>query len=260
MSLTARITAAAAAIAAHTEALGIDDDNDPAGIGAWHLLYSLYAFCEKNEMFPLDAIDYAQDHRDSDKPFLVMVVRDGRFVPGAPTAWEYEVRADSLEEACVKAAALPVRRIDAERRVRHEAFTDRYIAPNWDGYAGGAIIEEGKPDAKKGMNLAITMEWMPTPPQIAMEWISLLDATDVSRQGGPVASASLSLDVYKRFIREEGEDRLRDVENLLRGLKEYLTRYGEDFDEMLQNVKSERAFNEGNGANLQKDEAAGLRA
>jgi len=259
MSITARITAAAAAIAAHTDALGIDDANDPAGIGAWHLLYSLYAYCEKDGLFPLDVIENGRDHREIGKPFLVMVNRDGRVNPGAPTAWEYEVRADSLEEACVKAAAMPVRRLDAERRIRHEAYTDRYIAPNWDGYAGGAIIEEGKPDAKKGVALAIAMEWMPAPPRIEMGWVSLLDTDDNSKRGDPIASAAFALDVYKRFVREEGEDRIRDVENLLRGVKEYLTRFGEDFEEMLRDVKSERPSIEGTGTDMQENEIAGLK-
>lgn len=259
MTLTGRINAAAAAIAAHTHALGIDDDNDPAGIGAWHLLYSLHAFCERNGMSPEDVIVSESTDPSEEKPFLVMVVRDGRFAPGAATAWEYEVPAGGLEEACEKAAAVPVRRIDAERRVRHEAYTDRYVSPDWNEYAGGAIIEEGKPDPKKGLELAVAMQWMPAAPPVAGEWIALLDEEDADRSRDPSACASLALNVYKRFTKEEGESRLGDVENLLRGLKEYLKRFGEDFDDMLADVRSERAFIEGSGADLSTVEAAGAR-
>lgn len=255
MSLTARITAAAAAIAAHTHALGIDDDNDPAGIGAWHLLYSLHAFCEREDMDPFSVIDNAMDGREREGKFLVMVINDGRVAPGAPTAWEYEIKAASIEEACAKAGAVPVRRVDAERRVRHEAYTDHYVAPDWDGYAGGAIIEAGQPDAKKGVALAMAMEWMPAPPPIEVGWFSVLQEGDDLKRSTQAASSAFALDVYKHFTRDKGADRLHDVENLLRGLSEYLTRFGEDFDEMLRDVRSEREFIEG-GSSKQCDEVS----
>jgi hypothetical protein len=248
MSLNARINAAAAAVAAHTDALGIDDAGDPAGIGAWHLLYSLYDYCDRQGIFPLDVIAVTEQDWDFDKPFLVMVAKDyGRITPGMPTAWEYEVSASTLEEACLKVVSSPARRKDAERRIRHEAYTDRYMAPNWDGYAGGAVIGEGRPDTiKDGIRTALELEWLPKAfvPDIS----SMRPEGLWPEERDPAGSAAYAIGVYRAATWDYDADELRMVENLLRGLREYMTRYGEDFDEMLRDVRSERAFIQGHEA------------
>lgn len=241
MSLNARINAAAAAVAAHTEGLGIDDDGDPVGIGAWHLLYSLHDYCMCENLFSLDTIAATEQDWNFDQPFLVMVARDhGRVFPGAPSAPEYEVRASSIEEACRKVIDAPARSMDAERRIRHEAYSERYVAPNWDGYAGGAVVGQGRPETiKDGLKTALELEWVPMP---VVPDISKMRSDELwPSERNPAGSAAFALSVYRAATQDYESDDHRMVENLLRGLREYLTRFGEDFDTMLEDVRSERS-------------------
>lgn len=244
MSLDARIQAAAAAVAAHTDALGIDDDGDPVGIGAWHLLYSLYDYCEARDMPSLEVVAATEQDWKFDKPFLIMVAHDyGRIVPGMPRAFEYEVMAANVEEACAKVVQAPVMRMDAERRLRHEPYTDRYVKPNWDMYAGGAVIGENRPDTiKAGIQSALELEWLSIPPRPdTTQWDGFPDERDT------ICSAEFALQTYRAatWDYEPGNDEIRSVENLLRGLREYLVRFGEDFDEMLKDVRENRNFIQG---------------
>jgi hypothetical protein len=242
MSLNARINAAAAAVAAHTDALGIDDDGDAPGIGAWHLLYSLYGYCEEPGMFPLDGIAATKQDWNFARPFLVWVEPRPRDVAVVYSELpkEYEVQAANIEEACIKAVGSdPWRRSDVERRTTHDFYTEKYVAPDWNMYAGGGVVREGvMTSAATGLENAVKSGWMAVPPNVEiprpdglMGWVS------------PVRAAEFALETYKRVAGNDGDDRIRDVENLLRGLREYLTRFGEDFDEMLENVRSERAAN-----------------
>lgn len=253
-SLNARIDAASAAIAAHTIAFGIDDDGDPAGIGAWHLLYSLYGYCEQPGMFPLDTIANTPQDWSFGKPFLVRVeaaTADGVRVSEPK---EYEVSAESVDEACRKAAGQsPWMRSDVERRTTHEFRTEKYIEPDWNAYAGGAIIREGdRVSLKNGLASAIETGWMPRSPEL-----------EFTRPGDggrlePVEAAAFAIEVYKKVAGEEGDDRIRDVENLLRGLREYLARFGEDFHGMLDNVREERASIEYAGSDPDEEEGERL--
>lgn len=165
------------------------------------------------------------------------------------------VRAANLEEACLKVVSVPVRRKDADRRIRHEAYTDRYIGPNWDGYAGGAVIGEGRPDTiKDGIKTALELEWLPKTfvPDIS----SMRPEGLWPEERDPAGSAAYAIGVYKAATWDYDADDLRMVESLLRGLREYMTRYGEDFDEMLKDVRSERAFIHGHEAPAEEDAAS----
>lgn len=239
MGLTTRIDAAAVAVQVHTHALGIDDDGDAAGIGAWHLLYALHSLCESKGM----AFPEVRREATESAPFLIMVASDGRVAPGLPSCMEYEVYADTLAEACAKVAGPQIRRVDAERRNRFQHYGDLYAAPDWDAYSGGAIIEVGSADAKRGLQLATNLEWLPKHPEAVLDMVRILNPEIDTAHGDLVESARVAVRVYGQFLGHDPSETAGDIEALVVGLQDYLARSGEDYESMLDDVRSERQFN-----------------
>lgn len=236
MSLNARITAAAKAVAAHTSARWIDDDGNPVGIGTWHLLYSLYDYCDSDpRLFPLDTILETPQDWSFDAPFLIRVSPAPRNLTVAHSSepTEYVVKAASVEAASAEVLDMPVRTRRAEQRISRDPYLDSYLPPEWEAYAGGAIIAEGRPETiGTGVDLAVKSGWMPSPAPADYE-------TEVHME--PAEAGALAVRVYREAIGHPEGDPVRDVENLLRGLREYMMRFGEDMDAMVKDVRSERA-------------------
>lgn len=90
-------------------------------------------------MFPLDTIANTPQDWSFGKPFLVRVEAAAADEVQVSEPKEYEVIAESVDEACRKAAGQsPWMRSDVQRRTTLEFRTENYIEPDWNAYAGGS--------------------------------------------------------------------------------------------------------------------------
>lgn len=141
------IETAAAAIAAHTAALSIDDDGDPVRVGMWHLLRSMHEYAGSIGVPFEDCLPAGVKPGEREKRLYLVKVSD---VPGpvtvvAPiTEYEFEVKAASVGKACLKVLKGPVRDPDVTQRNAFRAYTSEYIEPEWDRYAMAAAIRMGR--------------------------------------------------------------------------------------------------------------------
>lgn len=234
MSLSKRIAATAEAVAHHTKAMRLDDEGQPVALGAWHLLFSLHDYCDETEGVPsLDTLLAEPLDEDFDRPYLVSVSPAQRpsATVYASNAVEYVVRATSLTEACNMVVGMPGRSKGIERRQTWEAYTDRYVQPDWDAYASGAMISEGKPHSiAAGLVNAVSTSWMPSPFAAARE-------TETAEHLEAAEAAASAIGVFLAALVDREQDPARQVEALVRGLREYTLRYGENFDAMVESVR-----------------------
>jgi len=223
--------AAAKAVAAHTAALGIDDDGDPVRVGMWHLLRSLHEYAGTVGVPFEDCLPQGTKPGEREKRlYLVKVVS----VPGpvtvaaAMTEYEFEVRASSVEKACRMVLSGPVRDPDVAPRTAYRAYTQEYIAPDWDRYAMAAQIRMGHAeDISDAVGRAFRTGFAPRPyfPSAATAEQERLESFD------PVAAAGLALGAAGF---ETGS--VDGVRQALSSLRTYSDRAGVEFGDVVEDV------------------------
>jgi hypothetical protein len=141
------VAAAAAAIAAHTAVRRVDDGGDPAGIGLWHLVASLWDYAALEGRDFREIYDAAAAEREPPL-YLVRVVDD----PGPCTTavvvqtHDFEVRAPSLRAACERVIDGRPRGDGVARRQTRQPYTGEPVLLDPAKYAAVVGVRLGRRD------------------------------------------------------------------------------------------------------------------
>lgn len=227
------ISAATAAIATHTAAMQLDDDGRPCDVGMWHLLASLAQWADDNEV-DFD-ISLAAAREMLPTPTGLHLVRvegktgEATVVMPVPEH-QFEVAAESLDEACSLVVDGLVRDPRVARRAHRDPYTGFPIEPEFHRYdAVGAIREGNRSDiARAAENAIVTGFWTaPNPPQVHWD----------GRRLQPVEAAAAAMSEADRVRGSAEGDALA---NILADLMCYARRCGGDFDATLADLKEHR--------------------
>lgn len=137
--------AAANAISTYTAMAGIDDDGDPANIGAWHLIQGMFDYADAHGSGPARLVEAALRVRGAERLYLIQV-EDARAntTTAMPVSLEqFEVEATSLRIASLMLINGAIKHHSVSPRTMRDPFTNEAIAFDPDRYAAVGFVRAG---------------------------------------------------------------------------------------------------------------------
>lgn len=227
--------AAANAISTFTAVAGIDDDGDPIGIGAWHLIQDLYEFAETHASGPDRLIEAARKIRGAERTYLIQVEdsRANATITMPVSIRQYEVSSVSLEIACLTMINEFRGHPSIAQRQMTAPYTGETLPIDEDRYEAVGFVRAGNmADVRNGAANAIASRLVtPTafvPSDLPMNRTAALDK---------------AFEVFGDTLRDAGKlsgDR-RNYATLLAAVMTLAERHGEDPDKLINDALTDRA-------------------